>query len=300
MKQSRPEKSGRFDRFLRELNKYLYIAPAVVFLAAFTLWPILRSVLLSFCDTDSVLSYREFVGLKHYKAMLTSPVFWEVCRNTIIYGVLQVVLTTVIGFLCALAANSEHNKFKGLFKVAMFYPYILPWSVAAMVWMYMYNPTRGIINAVLGMRIQWLNSYDLTLYALVFVCVWKSVGYNFILFLSGLQSLPKELFDSVRLETNSFWKKTVHFTIPLLMPTTFAAVLLSIVGSFQSVDLIYIMTQGRPGNSTNTLIYSIYDQGITAWKVGYASALSTVLFATLLIFTIIYIKWGNRRVDYDR
>lgn len=300
MKQKKASHLSRTDRFLRELNKYFYVIPAVAFLSAFTLWPILRSVYLSFFETDSVFSFMDFVGLQHYRTMMHSPVFWEVCKNTIVYGVLQVLLTTVVGFFCALVANSDHNKLKSLFKVAMFYPYILPWTVAAMVWMYMYNPTRGIINAILGVRIQWLNSYDITLYALVLVCVWKSVGYNFLLFLSGLQSLPKELFEACRLETNSFWKTTWHITIPLMMPTVFVAVLLSIVGSFQSVDLIYIMTQGRPGNSTNTLIYYIYDQGVTAWKIGYGSALSTVLFVSLLIFTLLYIKLGDRRVEYDR
>ena len=300
MKEKKTGQVSRFDRFLRELNKYMYVLPAIVFLAAFTLWPILRSVYLSFFNTDSVFSYMEFVGLEHYKTMFRSEVFWEVCENTLVYGILQVIFTTLLGFFCALIANSKHNHFKSLFKVAMFYPYILPWTVAAMVWMYMYNPTRGIINAIIGVPIQWLNSYDITLYALVLVCVWKSVGYNFLLFLSGLQSLPMELYDAVRLETNSFWKQTRYLTVPLMMPTVFVAVLLSIVGSFQSVDLIYIMTQGRPGNSTNTLIYYIYDQGVTAWKIGYGSALSTVLFVSLLLFTLIYIKLGDRRVDYDR
>lgn len=300
MSKTRTKDNELLKRSARTVSPYLYVLPAVAFLAVFTIWPILRSIYLSFFDTDSVFSFMEFVGFKHYKEMLSNPVFWEVCKNTLVYGILQVIFTTVIGLLCAMVANSERNRLKSLFKVAMFYPYILPWTVAAMVWMYMYNPTRGIFNAILGTRIQWLNSYDITLYALVLVCIWKSVGYNFLLFLSGLQSLPQELFEAARLETGSWFKQTWHITLPLMAPTIFVAVLLSIVGSFQSVDLIYIMTQGRPGNSTNTLIYYIYEQGITSWKIGYGSALSTVLFLSLLIFTIVYIKLGDRRVDYER
>jgi ABC-type sugar transport system permease subunit len=284
----------------QKIRPYLYVAPAVLFLLVFTAYPILRQVYLSFFNTDAVLSYLKYTGLEHYRKMLSNPVFREVLRNTFVYGVLQVSLTTILGLACALLADSKLNRFGSMFKVAMFYPYILPWTVAAMVWMYIFHPTRGIVNALLGMRIQWLNDFNLTLYVLVFISVWKTVGFNFLLFLSGLQSIPKELYEAVRLETNSWFAAFRHITLPMLSPTTFTALLLSIVGSFQSVDLIYIVTQGRPGNSTNVLIFYIYQQGITNWNIGYGSALSSVLFAALLVFTVIYIYIGEKRVHYDR
>ena len=279
---------------------YLYVAPVIIFLVIFTVFPIFRSVYLSFMNTDAVFSFMDFVGLENYRRIFANEVFWEVAKNTVVYGVAQVVLTTVLGMVCALIANSKQVKFRSLFKISLFYPYILPWTVAAMVWMYMYHPTRGIINSILGMRIEWLNSYQITLYALIIVCVWKTVGFNFLLFLSGLQNIPHELYEAARMETNSGLKTFWHITLPMLSPTTFVAVLLSIVGSFQSVDLIYIMTSGRPGNSTNTLIYYIYQQGIVSWKIGYGSALSTILFVALLIFTIFYIIIGERKVNYER
>jgi ABC-type sugar transport system permease subunit len=288
------------NRRKRHITYYFYVAPAIIFLILFTIWPILRSVYLSFFNTDSVFSFMDFVGVKHYLEMFHNEVFWEVAKNTVVYGVLQVVLTTVLGLLLALIANSRRNRFKSLFKVAMFYPYILPWTVVAMVWMYMLHPTRGVINALLSMRIQWLNSYDLTLYVLVIISVWKSVGFNFLLYLSGLQSIPEELHEAFRLESGSHLKFFWHITLPMLSPTTFVAVLLSIVGSFQSVDLIYIITQGRPGNSTNTLIYYIYQQGITNWNIGYGSALSTALFLVLLVFTIVYILTCEKKVNYEQ
>lgn len=290
----------QMQKIISFLKPYCFIAPAIFFLVLFTIYPVFRSIYLSFFNTDQVYSFMEFVGLSHYADMLSSPVFWEVSKNTLIYGGLQVIFTTVLGLACAMIANSHRNRCKGLFKVSMFYPYIFPWTVAAMVWMYMFHPTRGIINALFGLRIQWLNSYDITLYALVLVSVWKTMGFNFLIFLSGLQSIPQELYQAADLETSSGWKKFCHITLPMLSPTTFMAVLLSIVGSFQSVDLIYIMTQGRPGNSTNTLIYYIYQQGITSWNIGYGSALSTVLFGALLVITVVYIVVGEKGVNYER
>ncbi|MDR2259157.1 MAG: sugar ABC transporter permease [Treponema sp.] len=284
----------------QKIRPYIYIMPAIVFLLLFTVYPILRQGYLSFFNTDALISFMEYTGLRHYRDMVSNPVFREVVKNTLVYGILQVSLTLVLGLGCALIANSKLNRFGSLFKVSMFYPYILPWAVAAMVWMYIFHPTRGIVNALSGRRIQWLNDFHLTLYVLVFISVWKTVGFNFLLFLSGLQSIPQVLYEAIRLETNSWFKAFRYVTLPMISPTAFAAVLLSIVGSFQSVDLIYIVTQGRPGNSTNVLIYYIYQQGITNWNIGYGSALSSVLFIALLFFTIIYIVLGEKKVQYDR
>lgn len=287
-------------RQFRHFSYYLYIMPAIVFLILFTIWPILRSMYLSFFNTNTVFSFMDFVGLKNYYEMFASEVFWEVAKNTVVYGALQVIISTALGLLLALIANSRSNHFKSLFKVAIFYPYVLPWSVVAMVWMYMLHPTRGIVNELLGMHIQWLNNYDLTLYVLVVISVWKSVGFNFLLYLSGLQNIPEELHEAFLLESRNTVKFFFHITLPMLSPTTFVAVLLSIVGCFQSVDLIYIITQGRPGNSTNTLIYYIYQQGIANWNIGYGSALSTILFLVLLTFTVVYIFNFEKKVNYEK
>lgn len=283
-----------------QLKNYLYIMPALVFLVLFTIYPIIRSAWLSFFNTDAVLSFTEFVGLKHYRDMLASPVFHEVAANTLIFGILQVVLSTVLGFAAALLVSGRKNRLKGLCKVAFFYPYILPWTVGAMVWMYILHPTRGIVNLLMHTRIQWLNSYGLTLYVLILISVWKTAGFNFLLFLSGIQNISDELWEVYSMDSRSTAKWVQHIVIPLISPTAFAAILLAVVGSFQSVDLIYILTQGRPGNSTNTMIYYIYQEGIADWNIGYGSALSTVLFLGLLLFTVIYLFAGERGVNYEQ
>ena len=293
------QKYGRKTRF-RQLKNYFYIMPAIIFLFLFTIFPVFRSGYLSFFKTDPIFSFMDFVGPEHYKKMFHSSLFWEVSWNTFVYGILQMLLSIMFGFLLALMANSRYNKFKSLFKVSVFYPYILPWTVAAMVWMYILHPTRGILNTFLNSRVQWLNSYSLTLYVLVIISTWKTAGLNFLLFLSGMQSIPEELYQAFWLESKNKLQAVWYVKIPMLGPTTFVAALLTIIGSFQSVDLIYILTQGRPGNSTNTLIYYIYQEGITKWDIGYGSALSVFLFVCLFVFTIIYLSIEERNVNYDK
>lgn len=284
---------------LKQLKNYLYLLPALLFLFLFTVYPIFKSVYLSFFETDSIFSFMDFVGLKNYRDMFEDKTFWLVLKNTFVFAFLQVILSTLLGFLFALLANNKDVKTKGLLRVAVFYPYICPWSVVSMVWMYLLHPTRGMINAIFNTRIDWLNNYQLTLFVLILITVWKTVGFNLLLFLSGMQGIPKELYEAYSLESTSSFNAVRYITIPLLGPTTFVSVLLSIVGAFQSVDIIYIITQGRPGDSTNTLVYYIYQKGIASWNVGYASALSTLLVAILLIFTAVYIKYGEKLVKYD-
>lgn len=285
--------------FRRVIKPYLYIAPAVIFLSIFTIYPVLRQIYLSFFNANAVFSVTEFAGLAHYRAMAADPVFWEVVKNTLLYGALQVFFSICAGLGCALAAGSRLCRCGSFFKTAVVYPYMLPWTAAAMIWMFFFHPVRGIVNALLGTRIQWLNDFHLTLFVLAFIAVWKTTGFSFLLFFSALQTIPADLYESLRLETGSRLRSFVHITLPMLGPAFFAVLLLSIAGSFQSADLVYIATQGRPGNTTNVLIYHIYQQGIARWNIGYGSALSVVLFLALLFFTLGYVLLGEKKVHYD-
>lgn len=285
--------------FFQQIKPYLYTAPALVFLLLFTIYPILRQLVLSFYNTDAMFSRIEFAGLAHYREMFADPVFWEVAKNTLVYCSLQVIFSVLSGLVSALVANKGIGRLDPLFKTAVLYPYLLPWTAAAMIWMYLLHPTRGIVNALLGMRIQWLNDFQLTLYVLAFISAWKTAGFSFLLFLAGLQNIPRYLYDSFLLETNSRPLAFRYITLPMLGPAFFAALLLSVAGSFQSADIVYVATQGRPGNASNVLIYHIYQQGIARRNIGYGSALSTILFFALLAFTVCYILWGEKKIQYD-
>ena len=287
-------------KLMSTIQPYLYVLPMAVVFGIFSVYPIVHTLYLSFTDSGSTISNFHFVGMRNYIDMFHGGEFLTVLKNTLIFSVSTVLLTVLIGLLFAAVANSEAVRFKGLFRMATFYPYILPSTVAAMVWIYMYNPTRGIINMLFGTNIQWLNSYTYSLPALIVVQVWKSLGFNFLLILSGMQNISPEYYDAASLETNSGIKKFLHITLPLLKPTLSLTTLLAVTSSFQSMDLVAIMTQGKPGNSTNVLAYYVYQQGIIYGKVGFGSAVSFVLLLSLLIFTVLYLRMEKGAVSYDQ
>ncbi|MHA6482797.1 carbohydrate ABC transporter permease [Paenibacillus sp. strain BS8-2] len=283
-----------------EVKPYLYILPMVVIFGVFSVYPMLRTVFLSFVETNVIATQMDFVGLDNYSDMTEDRHFWRIVGNTAIYGFSQVILTMVLGLLLAAVANSKAVKFRTLFRLSAFYPYVLPIAVAAMVWIYLYNPSRGAINLMLDERIPWLSSYDYALPALIIVSVWKSLGFSFLLILAGMQNISKEYYEAAALETNNPIKSYFKLTLPMLTPTLFVVCLLCVTSSFQSMDLVAIMTQGGPGHSSNVLMYYIYQEGIINRRLGYGSAMSTIFLLVLVAFTIVYLKYGERKVEYER
>ncbi len=291
---------SRIARVFTIAKPYLFIAPAMAFLIVFTVYPIVHTLFYGFFEWGVLSPDPTFVGLNNYREALASPIFRKVWGNTLTYSVATVVSTVALGLILALVANNERIKGQGFFRTALFYPHMLPWAVAAMVWMWMFQPRRGLINNLLGLNIDWLRSAEYALPALIIVAIWKGTGFNFLLFLSGLQSIPKEFYEAANLETNSRLAVFRYITLPMLSPTTFVVLLLAIIGSFQSVDLVYIMTQGGPANHTNVIIHYIYQQGLASWRLGYGSALSFMLFAILLVVTLFYLILMERKTHYER
>lgn len=287
--------------WIRESAKpYLYILPMIVIFGVFSVYPMLRTVYLSFMDMSVNFTNMKFIGLDNYSDIASDRYFWQIVGNTAVYGFAQVFFSLALGLLLAAIANSNAVKFRTLFRISTFYPYVLPIAVAAMVWIYMYNPSRGAINLLLDERIQWLNSYDHALMALIIVSIWKSLGFSFLLILAGMQNISHEYYEAALLETKSVFKRYFKITLPMLKPTLFVVCLLSVTSSFQSMDLVAIMTQGGPGHSSNVLMYYIYQEGIINRRIGYGSAMSTLFLLVLFIFTIVYLRQGERRVDYER
>ena len=288
------------EQFRKTIKPYLFILPMVIVFGVFSVYPMIRSIYLSFMETNATATEKTFVGLANYLAMLNDRRLPRIVQNTLIYGLSQVILSIGLGMLLAAIANSNSVKFRTLFRVSTFYPYILPMAVVAMVWIYLYNPHRGAINLLIGERIQWLNSYETVLPALIAVAVWKSLGFNFLLILAGMQNISQEFYEAASLETKSQVKQYFHITLPMLKPTLFNVILLSVTGSFQSMDLISIMTKGGPGDASNVMMYYIYQEGIISRRIGYGSALSTAFLLVLFAFTYVYLTYGERMVDYER
>lgn len=272
----------------------------IIIFGTFSVYPMLRSIYLSFMETNATATEMSFVSFQNYFEMLSDKRLPRIVVNTLIYGFSQVIFSILLGMLLAAIANSKSIRFRTLFRVSTFYPYVLPMAVVAMVWIYLFNPHRGAINLILGQRIQWLNSYETAMPALIVVAVWKSLGFNILLILAGMQNISQEFYEAASLETKSAVKQYFHITLPMLKPTLFTVILLSVTSSFQSMDLVSIMTKGGPGDASNILMYYIYQVGIISRRIGYGSALSTVFLLVLFAFTFVYLRYGERMVDYER
>ena len=236
--------------------------------------------------------------------MLSSTEFQQAIRNNIVYAFFSTVPAVLIGLLLAIVLNTK-MKGKGFYRFAVFYPTILPIATASMIWVFLLSQSIGLVNHLLGImglpsKIDWVNTSPYAMVSIIIVYIWKYSGYYMLLFLSGLQSIDSSLYDEAYLEGASGWERLRMITLPLLSPTTFFVVLIAIVNSFQAVDQIYVMTKGGPHNSTNVLLYYIYEYGFVYWEPEIASSASTLLFAFLLILTFFYWYGGQRKVNYER
>jgi len=282
----------------------LLVLPSLVFLVVFTYYPIGRALWLSLFRSTGGSGRAEFVGLGNYAALLSSELFALVIRNSLWYTLAAVVVTTTLGLIFALLLN-QPLRFVGFFRVGLFYPTVVPMAAASMVWIFLFNPAYGAINHLLRLlrlpaSIDWVNASPYALIAIIVVGVWKYAGYYMIIFLAGLQAIDEELREAARLEGATAWQEFWKITFPLLTPTTFFVAIIAVINSFQAVDQVYVMTRGGPHNSTNVLMYYIYQLGFVYWDTGSAAAVSTLLFAVLLLGTYVYFRYLGGRVHYAR
>lgn len=270
---------------------YLFILPALVGTIVFIIIPIFCSFGLSFTKWD-LLNPIEFIGLSNYKAVLTEDAFRKILINTFVYA----LSTTVFGVLIPLfLAYILNCKIRGseFFKTAYFLPFVTPMIVIGIIWEWIFDPNIGILNQVLHLHINWLYDKNFAMPALIIVSVWKLIGYNMIIFLSGLSTMNNELLEASKIDGANGFETFKHVLIPLLSPTIFFVVIITAISSFQVFDLIYIMTQGGPLDSTNVLVYSIYKNAFEYFKIGKASALAYILFAIILSLT--FLQWKFRK-----
>jgi sn-glycerol 3-phosphate transport system permease protein len=246
----------------------------------------------------------KFVGLANYEYMFGSRLFRQVMQNNLVYSLGSVIPAILLGLVFAILLN-KRLKLRGAFRFSIFYPTMIPIAAASMVWIFLFSQSYGLLNKVLSLlglpsNIDWLNTTPYAMLSIILVSVWKFAGYYMLLFLSGLQSIDESLYEAAVLEGANAWQKLRKITLPLLSPTTFFVTLMAIINSFQSVDQVYVMTRGGPYNTTNVLLYYIYQNGFVYWDTGLASSASVVLFSILLGFTFIYYFGLQHFVHYER
>jgi len=280
----------------------LFVLPAFALFAVFIFIPLIYGFYLSFTDYGGFDLKPNFVGWDNYKDLLQDDYFLISLKNNIVYTCLFVPLTVALALLSAIALNAILHLRRYL-RMAFYFPQITSMVSIAIVWGLMLNPIRGPVNQVLkaigiANPPEWLMSSRWALIAIVLVAVWKSFGYYMIILLAGIQGIPEYLYESAKLDGAGRFKRFLYITLPSLSPTLFMVVILTIINSFQVFDLVSVMTDGGPGRSTNVLVFRIYQEAFINYKMGYAAAMSAVLFLIIMIISIIQFRLEKKWVTY--
>lgn len=274
-----------------ETVKKIFLLPAAVGTIVFIVIPVFFSFFLSFCDWD-LLSDITFVGFSNYKELLQSSEFALILKNTFVFSLSTTIIAIIIPLVLAACLNS---KIRGaeFFKTAYFLPFVTPMIVIAIVWEWIFDPNFGLLNHILKLHINWLYDTKTAMLALILVSAWKLIGYNMVIFLSGFSTINQSLYEAAKIDGANPAKTFFKITLPLLSPTVFFVAIITTISSFQVFDLIYLMTQGGPLNSTNVLVYWIYKNSFEFFNIGEASASAYILF--LIIFVLTYMQWIMRK-----
>lgn len=284
-----------------ERAAWLFLAPSLVLFAIFTAIPVISAFLISFTQWN-LFNEVTWVGIGNYLELAKDEIFAKVLGNTAYFVLISVPVQIVLALLCALVLN-RGIKGQTFFRVVYFLPVVTSTIAAALVWAWLFNSNFGLINAGLSLvgvtdLPKWMGSTRWAMPAIIIVSIWQNLGYAMVLFLAGLQNIGKDVHDAAALDGATGWDRFWHITLPLLSPTTFFVLVISIIGSFQVFELVLVMTKAGPANATNTLVYYIYQNGFQFYQMGYASAAAMVLFLIVLAFTLVQYKLQRRWVHY--
>lgn len=284
-----------------EAAGYLFIAPYYLFFIYMLLLPILNTVINSFTNYD-LYEKRDFVGLRNYVDLIHDSLFIQALGNILFYSVLYIIPSMGLGLLLALLLSNEGKGFK-FFRAAFYIPYVISMVCASTIWMWIFDPANGILNQILKVFGRpggtWLKDPDIAMYCVVFVSVWKSLGYCMLINLSGIKGIPGYLYEAAQLDGANRFQRFIHITLPQLSPTTFFLFITSCISSFNVFEQVNVLTAGGPLNKTTTIVHQIYTRGFTQFKMGYASAMSVVLLLIVSIITLVNFKYGNQGKDID-
>ncbi len=277
---------------------WAFVTPALLLIGVFFAIPVAGAFLLSFTDFDiySIGDFgsTRFVGLKNYQDLFASPLFWTALRNTTYFVVVGGPLSAAASLAAAVLVNAKLVRFKPLFRSAFFAPWVTTLVAVAIVWRYIYHPQYGLVNAGLGHfgigPIDWLGNPRWAMPAIILLSVWKNFGYNMLVFLAGLQSIPEELYEAAALDGAGAWRRFRHITLPMLGPTFVFVGVVTMIASFQIFSEPYVMTQGGPLKSTETLVLFMYEEGFRWWRLGFSAAIAVVLFGLTLLGTLLQLR----------
>ncbi|MFD2329566.1 carbohydrate ABC transporter permease [Cohnella sp. GCM10020058] len=279
---------------------YWFVLPALLFYCLFWVFPILKLFQYSITDYNGYVQKFNYVGLGNFKTLFHEEILGLSVRNTLVYTFVTVILGNIVALAIAFLLNANIRA-KGLYRSAFYIPTLFSAIVVGFIWSYVYMPEEGLIASFLhkiginGIDTNFLGSYDKALYSIIAVDIWKNIGTSTIIFLAGLQTVPMDLIEAGRIDGAGRWKLVRYIKIPLLATSVTINVTLSVINGLKAFDYPFVMTNGGPGTSTNTLIYAMYKMAFTDQLFGKASALGILSFALIIVITAAFVFTLNRR-----
>lgn len=275
----------------------LFVLPALIPLIVFWIYPICRSIWISFTDWDYMTPTYHFVFLKNYISLFKDSRFYEALLNTLVFTLGTLVPTIVIGLGLAVLLQKPFIG-SGIVKFILFSPWITPTVAISIVWTWIYQPNDGLANMVLSLfgmpGLKWISSSQTAMLSVIIVTVWKSMGYAMIFYLSALEKVPDELYEASALDGAGKWRQFKAVTLPCISPTTFFLMIITMINSLQAYDQIQILTQGGPSGSTRTLLYMYYQLGFEEYKMGQAASVAVIMIIITVLLSLIQF-WGSKK-----
>ena len=281
-----------------DLHGYAFAIPFLIVYGLFTLWPIISGLRMSVSNVSLLGGSSSFVGFQNYSQALHDPDFWAALWHSVEFTIITTPPLVVFGLALALLANRAMPG-RSLFRMAIFAPFVLPVTVVALLWIWLYEPSLGLINGYLAQlhlpTFSWLTDTRTAMPAVAITTIWWTLGFNFLLYLAGLQAIPREYYEASAVDGANAWDQLWHVTIPLLKRTTVIVLILQVLASLKVFGQIYVMTAGGPDFSTRSEVEYVYEQGFTAYHLGYASAISFLFFIVLLAVSVFQFGLFARR-----
>lgn len=285
------------DKLKRFGSTCLFVLPALIPLIVFWIYPICRSIWISFTDWDYMTPTYHFVFLKNYISLFKDSRFYEALLNTLVFTIGTLVPTIVIGLGLAVLLQKPFIG-SGIVKFILFSPWITPTVAISIVWTWIYQPNDGLANMVLSLfgmpGLKWISSSQTAMLSVIIVTVWKSMGYAMIFYLSALEKVPDELYEASALDGAGKWRQFKAVTLPCISPTTFFLMIITMINSLQAYDQIQILTQGGPSGSTRTLLYMYYQLGFEEYKMGQAASVAVIMIVITVLLSLIQF-WGSKK-----
>ncbi|MDN5782071.1 MAG: sugar ABC transporter permease [Luteimonas sp.] len=284
------------------LAGWTFAAPALLVIVVFFFLPVVAALALSVTDFDiyalADIDNLRFVAFGNYIGLLHNPMFWKTLGNTLYFVIVGVPLSIAVSLGAAVLLHSKLGRFKGFYRTAFFAPVVTTVVAVAVIWRYLFHTRYGLVNwglSSLGIEpVDWLGDPHWAMPTIIMFAVWKNFGYNMIIFLAGLQSIPEDLYEAARIDGAGAWRQFRHVTLPMLGPVLLLVGILTMSGYFQLFAEPYVMTQGGPLESTKSVLYLMYDEGFKWWNLGNASAVAFLLFVLMVAVTS-WLLWFARR-----